>query len=58
MAEKKKEVKEEEKIALIIDIAFSDKYTGADYKVGDEISFEKNRANELLNDSRKLVHKK
>lgn len=47
-----------ENVNLEILVGFSDKYTGANYKVGDIVSFEKARADELLADNRKLVCKK
>lgn len=46
-----------EQLKLKIKIAFSDKYTGVDYAVGDVIPFEEKRAAELLADPRKLVSK-
>lgn len=51
-------IKINEVIKLIIDIGFNDKFTGVNYKIGDEVLFEKRRAEELLNDPRKLVRKK
>jgi len=52
------EIPEVNNIKLIIDIGFNDKFTGVNYKIGDEVLFEKRRAEELLNDPRKLVRKK
>lgn len=52
------EIPEVNDIKLIIDIGFNDKFTGVNYKIGDEVLFEKRRAEELLNDPRKLVRKK
>lgn len=40
---------------LRINIDFTDKYTGAAYKIGDEVTFEKARGEELLADKRELV---
>lgn len=40
---------------LRIEQPFVDKFTGEDYKVGSEVEFEKDRAAELLADTRKLV---
>lgn len=40
---------------LKIRIAFIDKYTGKDYKVGEEVEFTEERAKELLEDERNLV---
>lgn len=42
---------------LKIERDFKDKYTGKKYKVGDEIEFKDDRANELLSDKRGLVSK-
>ena len=40
---------------LRIEQPFQDKYTGVDYEVGNEVEFEKDRAEELLADARNLV---
>ena len=40
---------------LRIERAFTDKYTKKKYKVGSEVEFAEDRANELLSDSRALV---
>jgi hypothetical protein len=40
---------------LRIETEFTDKYTGKKYKVGSEVEFKDERANELLADPRKLV---
>ncbi len=45
------------KVKLKVLIAFTDKYTDESYKVNDEILFDKDRAKELLTDSRRLVMK-
>lgn len=45
-------------VELIINSAFTDKNTGAHYKIGDVVSFDEVRATELLADSRNLVSKK
>lgn len=42
---------------LRVKIAFTDKYTGRKYKIGEVIDVEKERSEELLSDSRKLVEK-
>lgn len=42
---------------LKINLAFTDKHTGEQYKVGDVKNFEEKRAKELLADSRNLVSK-
>ena len=58
--ESKKEEKKATKSAkakLKILVAFTDKYTQADYKVNDVISVEATRAEELLSDERGLVEK-
>lgn len=47
----------EEKFKLKVEIAFCDKYTGVNYKIGDVVEFEKDRYDELLKDERKLVSK-
>lgn len=44
-------------IKLKVLIAFTDKYTHVDYVINDEISVDKNRAKELLDDPRRLVEK-
>lgn len=44
-----------EEVKLRIEVGFNDKYNDAKYIVGDIVSFSKERANELLNDSRNLV---
>jgi hypothetical protein len=46
-----------EKIRLKIRIAFTDKYNDRDYKENDIVEFEKERASELLSDTRRLVEK-
>ena len=46
-----------EKIKLKIRIAFTDKYNDRDYKENDIVEFEKERASELLSDTRRLVEK-
>ncbi len=46
---------QEEIVKLEILIAFTDKYTDKEYTVGDEIQVNKERADELLKDQRKLV---
>ncbi len=46
---------QEETVKLEILIAFTDKYTDKKYTVGDEIQVNKERADELLKDQRKLV---
>ena len=51
--ENKKDSKKEYK--LNIEVKFTDKYTGKKYNVGDVITVSKERFEELLNDSRKLV---
>jgi len=45
------------KIKLKIRIAFTDKYNDRDYKENDIVEFEKERASELLSDTRRLVEK-
>lgn len=46
---------QEETVKLEILIAFTDKYTDENYTVGDKIQANKERADELLKDQRKLV---
>lgn len=46
---------QEETVELEILIAFTDKYTDKKYAVGDKIQVNKERADELLKDQRKLV---
>lgn len=43
------------KYKLNVEIAFVDRYTNAQYKVGDVIEVNETRGNELLHDPRKLV---
>ena len=52
---KKEKTTQEETVKLEILIAFTDKYTDKEYTVGDEIQVNKERADELLKDQRKLV---
>lgn len=44
------------KYKLTVDISFVDKYTGQLYKVGDIITVDKKRYDELIADKRELVH--
>ncbi len=46
---------QEEIVKLEILIAFTDKYTDKKYIIGDKIQVNKERADELLKDQRKLV---
>ena len=46
-----------EKIWLKIRIAFTDKYNDREYKENDIVEFEKDRASELLSDTRRLFEK-
>lgn len=43
------------KYKLNVEIAFVDRYTNEEYKVGDVIEVDEKRGNELLHDPRKLV---
>lgn len=57
-SEKKAKASENKKVKLKILIAFSDKYDRTiDYKENDIVEFEKERAEELLSDTRRLVKK-
>lgn len=42
---------------LKVNIGFCDKYTKANYEIGDIIEVEKDRFEELINDERRLVTK-
>ena len=50
-----KKTVQEEIVKLEILIAFTDKYTDKKYIIGDKIQVNKERADELLKDQRKLV---
>lgn len=54
-AKAEKEAKGEIKLKVLV--AFTDKYTDEHYKVNDPIAVDKERAEELLKDPRKLVEK-
>jgi len=55
MAKKKEVVETSNKTKLKILIAFTDKYTNVEYKIGDVVEFDTERVNELLGDDRHLV---
>ncbi len=55
--EKSKKESKANSVRLKVLIAFTDKYTKQDYVVNDEIYVDKDRAKELLADSRRLVEK-
>lgn len=46
---------EVKKVTLLVEVNFTDKYTGEKYKAGKEYPFEPKRAKELLADKRGLV---
>ena len=51
------EKKKNDVVRLRVLVAFIDKYTKQNYAINDEIFVDKNRAKELLSDSRRLVEK-
>lgn len=54
---KKVTIEKGDKVKLKVLVDFTDKYTNESYKINDEIAVDKDRAKELLADSRRLVTK-